>query len=282
MPKKKKTLGQKMIQAKVLLANVQKEPFKSALKKYGYNEARINEGQALYDEAEVLVKAKDKAYAAQKKATRALKRKAKVAGDYFTEQAIIARLTLDNDRDSFRGLGISGRKKTRFDAWTEDAQSFYNVALADPDIMTALGKNGVTASILKTGLALIEELDGFHSTQKNKIGLAQVATETRNKKTKELFKWISDIISFSRLAFKDNPQQLERFMVPVYSQGYSPKKEEKEKLRNEVGKKKEKKKKIKIAAEKGTRLETSDPKNNLLEFFPKRWKKADGIKRVIA
>jgi hypothetical protein len=232
MTKKIRTIGYKMNQAKVILANVQKEPFKSALKKYGYNEARIQVGQVLLDETQALINAQAKAQLAQIRATRKLKAYAKKAGDYFTKQAIIARLALGNDKELFKDLGISGRKKKSYSGWTSDAITFYTHALANPEILDVLTQFGVTVNILKKGLTLIEDLDPLYSKQKNRKGLAQVATPKKNEKMKELFKWISKLIGFARIEFKNNSQQLERFMVKVYSKGYSPKKADE---KNEIG-----------------------------------------------
>jgi hypothetical protein len=78
MTKKKKTLGEKMLQANVLLTNIMQEPFQNTLKKYGYNEARFNEGHQLYEEAEAMIGKRNKAYRAQIRATHLLNQKKKV------------------------------------------------------------------------------------------------------------------------------------------------------------------------------------------------------------
>jgi hypothetical protein len=224
MTNKKQTLGQKMLQAKVLLANVQEPEFKAALLEFGYDDTRLGEGQVLYDDAKALKKAQKKAYAAQYQATRALNTAAGIAQKYFAKQVSIARLALDGDEDSIKDLGIAGTRKETYEGWTSEAITFYSTALASPGILAILELSGATTDILTAGLQLVDDLDPLYTAQKNKKGLAQVATENRDKKMEELFKWVSKVIQYARIAFKDDPQQLERFMVTVYSKGYSPKK----------------------------------------------------------
>jgi hypothetical protein len=223
MGKTKKSIRKKMIQAKVLLDNVQEPEFKAALLEFGYTDEKLAAGQTLYDETKVLIKNQKQAYAAQYKASRALNKKAGVAQQYFSKQVKIARLALDTDEESIKDLGISGSRAETYDGWTGEANTFYSTALASPEILAVLLLSNVTPEILTAGLQMVEDLEPLYTAQKNKIGLAQVATENRDKKMDDLFKWVSKIIQYARIAFVDDPQQLERFMVTVYSKGYSPK-----------------------------------------------------------
>jgi hypothetical protein len=220
MTKKKKTLGEKMLQANVLLTNIMKEPFQNTLKKYGYNETRWNEGHRLYEEAEEMIGNRNKAFRAQLKATRLLNKKKKEASDYFTEKAILARKALNNNPCYNKELGLSGRKKESFAGWTNDAKNFYTIAPTIPEVMSALEIFGITVESLNIGLTLIKDIEPLYSDQKDKIGMAQVTTQDRNKKTKLLFSWISDVITCARLAFKNDLQQLERLNIKVYSPSY--------------------------------------------------------------
>jgi hypothetical protein len=312
MTKKKKTLEQKMLQANVLLANIMLEPFQSALKEYGYNEARFSEGHQLYEEAETLIRKRNMAFMAQIKATRLLNKKQKEASDYFTEKAILARKALKNNPGFIKDLGISGRKKESYAGWTGDARNFYNIAPSIPEVMISLEKFGITVESLKKGLTLIEEIDPFYTDQKDKMGMAQVTTPGRNKKTKALFSWISDVITCARMAFKDDLQQLERLGITVYSKGYRPAAGPaitENGDRQETGKEKvepqmttrtqreefwfqkdavlEKQEKITphrewISSPLPDGVAGEEGQNNLIEFFPEHWGKGDRIKQVIA
>jgi hypothetical protein len=82
-------MGQKMLDAKTIIDNIQNRRFKEALQPYGFDEARINEGQVLYDEVNVLIARKEQAYLDQIRATRELNDQTKVVSDYFTRQARI-------------------------------------------------------------------------------------------------------------------------------------------------------------------------------------------------
>jgi hypothetical protein len=219
----KTTIKSKMQQAKVVLANAQEPELKAALAEFGYDDAALAEGQTLYDDAKALIKEQKKAYANQYKATRILNNTADDAKKYYLRLVKISKLALEGDEDSIKDLGISGQRKETYDGWTNEALTFFSTALASPDILAVLEPKGITVDSLTAGLQMVEDLDPLYTDQKNKIGLAQVATDSKTKKMDELFAWINKVIQYSRIAFEDDPQQLERFDVTVYSEGYSPK-----------------------------------------------------------
>jgi hypothetical protein len=299
MTKKKKTLGQKMLQTKVLLDNIMQEPFQSALKKYGYNEARWHEGHRLYEEAKTLIEKRDMAFTTQLKAPRRLNKRKKEAGDYFTEKAIIARKALKNIPDFIKELGLAGRKKESFAGWTTDARHFYNSAPIIPEVKRALERFGITVDSLNKGLTLIENLDPLYADQKDKMGMAQVMTSGRNKKTHALFSWLSDVITCARMAFKDDLQQLERLGITVYSKGYRQAAGLEKQEQQQKGDRQESNKE-KTELQRTQRKEfwsqisswlpdgiaghekIPDGQNKRIEFFPARRDKGDRIKREIA
>jgi hypothetical protein len=222
MKKKKKTMAEKMQEAEMIIQNLKQHPFNDALKPYGFDETRINEGQALYDEVKGLIEAKEQAYEDQFKATGKLQDQIKIVSNYFTKHAGMARRVLGNDKKLIRIMGISGRRKKALAAWTGDARTFYNFAMADHGFMAKMKRFGVTYEALEKGLSLIEDLLSLYSEQINKIGLAQVATPKKNKKMKELFNWISDAIFCTKLAFANDPQQLEQLITHQTSRLLEP------------------------------------------------------------
>jgi hypothetical protein len=219
----KTTLEQKLINARLVCKGVQKEPFKTALVKYGYDEIRLAEGLTLLDEARALTEAQKSAYKEQLQASSDFQNGSKDADDYYTEQTILARKALVDDPDSFNLLGLSGKKKVSFEGWTGDARSFYTNALESPVILAALAKFSVTEDILNTGLTLINDLELLQEVHKEKTGHAQVTTPARNAKIDQLERWKSEVITCARLAFKDDLQQLEKLGITVYTPGYTPK-----------------------------------------------------------
>jgi hypothetical protein len=215
MKKKKKTMEERMKEAEIIIQNMQKQPFSKWLKPYGFDEARTREIEELYREVRGLMKEQESAYREQYEATRKLKEQAKIAADYFTKYAVIVRRVIGNDKSWHNILGISGRRKKAFTSWTFDAETFYTRTICDPDIMANLRPYGVTTATLEKGLTMIEKIQALHSCQLNKRGLAQVATPRKNKKMKELFKWISEILFCAGLAFEDKPNMLVQLRVPV-------------------------------------------------------------------
>jgi hypothetical protein len=215
MGNKKKTMEQKMKDAEVIIGNLQQKTFKKSLKPYGYDEDRIQEVGALYEEVRFLMKEKERAYQEQLESTLEFRKQSKIAADYFTKNAVQARHALGNDKKRNRELGIAGRRKKAFSDWTEDAMTFYIATLADPDIMAELKRFGITPETMETGVAMIENIQDLHARKINKKGVAQVMTPRKNKKMKELFKLILDILFCARQAFADRPDMVDQLMTPV-------------------------------------------------------------------
>jgi hypothetical protein len=226
MTKTKQTLGEKMFQMSVVLNNIQDEKLSTSLGKFGYDAARLNTGRVVYNESLALIEAQKLAYADKLQATSAFNVALEAAKGVFNDNVIIARRALIQDLGSIRDLGITGKRPRNFEVWFKTAQSFYNTALSNNTILNQLSVFGVTTQSLQDGLFLVNSIEPLYSIQKNKMGLAQVARMARDAKLEEMHLWYSDFISMARISFRKDPQQLERFGIVKYSQGYKPKKKD--------------------------------------------------------
>jgi hypothetical protein len=224
MSNRKQTIASRMTEAFVLLTNIMDESVKASLLEYGYDDQRLAEGKALYDEAQSLIEEKKQKYGQQFKATRLLYSNLKAAIDYFSEIVTLARKALDGKDDHIKDLGINKTRDRSYEGYQQESSVFYNTALANPDIMAAFNSYGITTEKLQTGLALGEALESLYADQKKKIGAAQLATVAQDYALKKLTKWCATIIQVLRIIYKADPQTLEKFGKLVYSEGYSPKK----------------------------------------------------------
>ena len=215
------SIAAKMHQVHTLLTNIQQPDLKALILTFGYDDVRLAEGQALYDNAKSLMDAQKGGYANQFQATRVLNDQAVEAEKVFATNVVIARRVLGDKQ--INELGITGSRKKNFNQWTEQAHNFYGIALSKADVMAALSAFGVTAEIFQASLDTINMLLALSITQKNMIGNAQVATERRNEAFKALFKWCSKLITICRFSFEREPQHLERLGKVVYSEGYKKK-----------------------------------------------------------
>ncbi len=227
MKKTQKTLGEKMLLMKVVLNNVSDEGIKTSMAKFGYNETRFNSGQVYYNEVLAMNEIQDEAHAAKLQASIKFKEAHDVAKATFKDNLAIARRALIGDIGSIRELGITGKSPRIFEGWFKMARAFYTTALTNPIIMNRMAIFGVTQQTLEEGLFQINTIEPLFAIQKDKNGLSQVATMSRDAKLAEMYLWYRDFISMARICFRKEPQQLERFGIVKYTPGYSPKKKEK-------------------------------------------------------
>ena len=219
--KRETSIAARMHQAQTLLTNIQQPDLKALILMFGYDYIRLAEGQALYDNAKMLMNAQKGGYADQFQSTRTLNEQAAAAEKDFAIYLNMARIALADKQ--INELGITGARKNSFGGWTEQAHDFYEIALSKPGIMTIFSAYGVTSENFQAKLDTINMLRALSITQKNMIGNAQVATERKDEALKALFQWYGDLINICRIAFRSEPQHLERLGKIVYSDGYKKK-----------------------------------------------------------
>ncbi len=217
------TLKQKILDVKNALTLLKQENFPQQLSEYGYNQETIAIGQRLYEEASALIAEKNAADLNMKRALQKIDKAIEIAKTFYNEQVAIARVAFTKDPMCSKILNINGRRKKTFNGWVKQAETFYFYA-QNPEILVHLQRFGTTLAKLHHGQQLITKLSDLYSKKIDTKGLAQVATESRNKKCAELFAWYWDFKRIAQIALGKNSQQLERFGITVYSSGNKPKK----------------------------------------------------------
>jgi len=220
MPNKVTTIGGRLLQSDLILDNVRKEGLKDPMLEFNFDDTQQAAGKTLSDELKALIEKQNAAYAAQKQATRDLNAAWEITKKHYQKYVSICRQVMT--ADMFKDLGVTGKKKHSFTDWTTQARNFYNTALQTSGILQILLKYNITQVQLEEGLALLDVLVPLYNEQRNKVGLAQVATVDKDRKLAELQKWNSDFIFFAKLAHKDDKQNMERFNYTMYSDGYKP------------------------------------------------------------
>ena len=204
------TIDSKLLFAQNAIANaLSSEEIKSAIANYGYDDARLKEGEALYRKALELQTIQVKEYGEQYTATDALYLTKAVANKTYMEHLKIARIVLNDHRGTGASLHLTGQRKETFSGWLNQAQTFYANALGSSEVTTAIGRFGITREKLEAGQQLVNEVEKKMNSQLKEIGDAQNATQVRDEAFEELQDWISDFIAISRIALDGKSQFLE-------------------------------------------------------------------------
>jgi hypothetical protein len=204
------TIASKLLFAQNAITNaLGSEEIKSAMAAYGYDEARLQKGDDLYNKASELQDIQVKEYGDQYSATDALNLAKAVANKTYMEHLKIARIALIGDRGAGASLELDGIRKVTFSGWLKQAKTFYANALGSPDVTTAIGRFGITPEKLEAGRQLVNGVEDKLNNQLMEKGEAQNATQERDEAFEELQGWMGDFIAISRIALDGKSQYLE-------------------------------------------------------------------------
>lgn len=207
-----------LLQAQTAIDNaLTDDEVKGFLSVFGYDDAALNAGKALLDEASQLNLQQLKEYGDQYTATQEFNAKWGTAKADYTRLTKIARVAVKNDAAAYQKLGLSGPRRQSFSGLSAQMDPFYTNALADPSILAALGHFGITAEKLNTGKANYDAAKAASVTQQNEKGEAQQATLVRDQAVDALEDWLSDFIAIARIALEEKPQLSEKLGISIRS-----------------------------------------------------------------
>jgi hypothetical protein len=207
---KTNTIDARMLNAQVAIDNaLGNDTIKTALALFGYNKAKLNEGKALYEDANGKQNKQKQEYGDQYEASDALDSAMSAANVVYMRHVKIARIALRGQRGSAQALDLDGRRKQTYSGWIGQASVFYANAQADTSVKTALAEFGITKQALTDGLAAIKDIEAKLAAQLKEKGEAQDATKVRDDAFENLQDWISDFVAISRIALENDPQLLE-------------------------------------------------------------------------
>lgn len=204
------TIDSNLLFAQVAIENARSNAvIKEALGFVGYDDARMDAGKALYDNAEQKQIQQKKEYGEQYAATDALEASRAIANSVLMRHVKLARIALKNQRGLWQTLELEGRRKRSYSGWIKQAKVFYTNALDSEEIKAILVTMGITEQALTDGLAAVTDVESKLAQQLKEKGEAQEATRVRDEAFDDLDEWMDDFIAVCRIALEDQPQYLE-------------------------------------------------------------------------
>lgn len=200
--------------ARVATENAQADPeLQAGLAARGYEAAQLAEGAALYEAAQAAQDDYAREYAEQYDATDALTEARAAADEVYPDHVELARIAFKRDRAARQALALDGRRRRTTAGWLRQAQQFYTNALADDALQEGLARFKVTPEELAEGRDLVAAVGTADSDQEREKGEAQKAREDRDEALDALDDWMDDFRDVARVAFRDDPQQLEKLGI---------------------------------------------------------------------
>ncbi|HUX42861.1 MAG TPA: hypothetical protein VMV83_16965 [Rectinemataceae bacterium] len=212
----KNTLAEFMEGAKTLIENAAADPAVAAtLAGFGYDAARLAEGHRLWEEAEAYSRKMTSDRAEMRGAAKDFEVAWAAANAAYIKTLKVARVAFGDDVRAITALKLYGPRKQSTAGWLEQAHGFYAGLSSDRRFAQALAHFGYDDAKLAAETALIAEVRNRSQVQVQSNGASQSATAARDAKFRELDVWVSDFRTICRVAFYENPQELEKLGVMV-------------------------------------------------------------------
>ena len=216
MSHQKNSLADFMQGAHTLIENAIANPeLAVVLAGYGYDAARLKEGRRLWAHVDELAKKQVANYGGQYEATQSYEKAWTAAHSAYMKTLKVARVAFGDDAGAVAALKLYGPRRLTIAGWMDQATTLYTNLSSDARFSAGLVRFGYSAAKLNVEKALIEDLRLEIQAHAQKTGGAQSTTATRDDKLRELDTWVSDFRTICRVAFYENPQELEKLGMMV-------------------------------------------------------------------
>jgi hypothetical protein len=214
MPSHYESVAEFLQGAKTLIENADGTPsIAQALGGYGYDAARLEEGRRLWAEADAAVK-KQALDSGGKSGSVADQGKAwEKANAAYAKALKVARVAFGEDPKAIAALKLYGPRKQSLAGWLEQAGTFYANLASDSGLALRLARFGYDAAKLAAESARVEAVREKSQAKAQGTGTAQASTASRDKKLRELDVYVSELRTIARVAFYEEPQELEKLGV---------------------------------------------------------------------
>lgn len=182
---------------------------KTELAEYGYDDAKISEGKALYDKARQTFDVNTKETREESVASLAFQEiYQKTLENYATDRKK-ARIIYEDNEEASLSLSLKGRTSRIIAKAIEEMRAFYQALDTSESLLTPLAQLKITSERVKFQLKNIEETDKKYADYLKEKGESQQATRDKNNAFEALDKWVAKFFKIAQIALEDRPQLLE-------------------------------------------------------------------------
>ena len=187
-----------------------------AVTPFGYDEAALQEGQALLDAFDAAVQTRRNEAGEQVRATDELNE----AWDAFHEKTYMPNVLVAGilfDDGTQRRLGIDGQRPRAFSDYLQEARGFYGTVQGDADLQATLAGRGLTAERMTAAQEDVQALEDLNQAQEREKTEAQEATRQRDDERRAFADWLTQYQKFARVALRDQPDLAEQLGISAPS-----------------------------------------------------------------
>lgn len=193
-----------------MFQNLSKEgDLKTELAEYGYDDAKISEGKALYDEARKTFDANVKETREETSASLAFQEKYQNVQKKYSTHRKKARIVFQDNQEALGQLKLKSSAARTIANSMEEMRAFYQLLDATPTLLTPLKQLKISEQDVKNQLQELPEVEKAYATYLQEKGESQQATKDKNKAFETLDKWVLRLYKVAKIALEDKPQLLE-------------------------------------------------------------------------
>jgi hypothetical protein len=208
------SIEERLRMAQVAVSNALADPtLLAALAEYGYNTNRIQQGDALRQQAWALYQRQKGEYGELSTASDEVDAAQQQARTTYMRHVKVARVALEDDRGASQKLGLTSGRKKPLAKWLAQAQQFYTHALSDTTVLDRLAEVGVTRAALEAGQRQVDAVGQGDAVWRQRQGAARDATRVRDEAIAALDAWMRNFRRVARVAFENRPQLLEKLGI---------------------------------------------------------------------
>jgi hypothetical protein len=180
---------------------------------FGFDAARLLEGQAVLDTASAAVQAQVSTAGGWQTATATLDTAKREARAAYQALAQVVRAAFGRNNPVLAKLGINGPMPTRQGHFLAAAAALFVNVASDPDLAAEVARFGYTSQKLASEQAKIAAMVEALRVREVAKGAAQQATMDQRAALGQLDHWMGAFIRVARVAFRGQDQLMEKLGV---------------------------------------------------------------------
>lgn len=193
-----------------IFENISKnEVLKTELAEFGYDEAEIAKGKALYDTAETKIDTNKTETIEEKLAYEKFTQKFEELKTAYTTDRKKVKIIYKDEDAKLSALAVKGVASIRISEILDNADTLYKQLKANEELLTPLKKLKIDEVYLDTQIALLEEVKALYQAYTKEKGESQQATKDKNLAFSNMEKWVREFYAIAKIALEDKPQLLE-------------------------------------------------------------------------
>jgi hypothetical protein len=208
-----KPMEDRLVAANIAIEKVLRAPeLQARLDVYGYDRARMLQGQALCQQAMTLYQQQRAQAGEQQAATVARDTARSQAHALYIRHVTIARLALKDAANATTALDLRQRKRTQA-GWLVQAQLFYANLLGNPALLAKMAEYGVAQAQLQAVQAQVATVGSKIVARSQSATSTREVTRTRDTALRALDQWMNSFLTMARVALADLPQQPDQLVI---------------------------------------------------------------------